>query len=293
MESLVFLNHGLLPRSQAMVSAFNHGFLYGVGLFETVRAYAGFPFRLNRHIERLLRGAEIIGLSPDFSEKELHDFCLHVLRANSLMEARLRITLSAGEGEPVPEPTTNVPCLLITASQYQTDQALRERGAKAVYSALRRNSRSLPSRLKTTSYLDNFMARREARARGADEALFLNEHGALCEGSASNVFLVSGQTLVTPSVTSGVLAGITREAVIETARIEHIEVTERQVSAEELAAADEAFLTNSIIELLPLTEVEGRPISSGKPGQLTQRLSESYAALVQSETSKMQPSSEG
>jgi branched-subunit amino acid aminotransferase/4-amino-4-deoxychorismate lyase len=215
LEHLVFLNSGLLPSSQASISAFNHGFLYGLGLFETVRAYSGFPFRLDRHIARLLRGAEIIGLSPNFTAKELHEFCLHVLRANHLQEARLRITLSAGDGEPIPEPTTNAPALFITATHYLPDQALHESGAKAVFSALRRNNRSLPSRLKTTSYLDSFMARREARVKGADEALFLNEQGALCEGSTSNIFLVSGETLVTPSVASGILAGITREAIIE------------------------------------------------------------------------------
>ncbi len=121
----------------------------------------------------------------------------------------------------------------------------------------------------------------------------MNEQGALCEGSTSNIFLVSGETLVTPSIASGILAGITREAVIEIARTEHLEVFEREVAPEELAAADEAFLTNSLVELLPLVEIEGKPVGSGKPGKLTQRLSAGYAALVQAEGSKAEASPEG
>ncbi len=290
MEQLVFLNGSLFYRSQAKLSPFDHGFLYGLGLFETVRAYSGSLFRLDRHIARLLRSAEIIGLSPDLTASKLYEACLHVLQSNNIQEGRLRITLSAGEGEPTPEPPTGEPTLFITASPYLPNQALHERGAKAIFSALRRNTRSLPSLLKTTSYLDNFMARREARLKEADEALFLNEQGALCEGSTSNIFLITGETLVTPPIASGILAGITREAVIEIARAEHLEVFEREVAPEELAAADEAFLTNSLVELLPLVEVEGKPVGSGKPGKLTQRLSESYAALVQAEGSGAGPS---
>lgn len=283
MEQLVFLSGSLLPRSQARISPFDHGFLYGFGLFETVRAYSGFPFRLDRHIARLLRGAAIIGLSPNLTDGQLQEACHHVLRANSLQDARLRITMSAGEGEAAPQPPTSAPTTFITASQYVPDQALHVGGARAVFSALRRSNRSLPARLKTTCYLDNLIARREAQAKGADEALFLNEQGKLCEGSTSNIFLVSGETLITPSLHSGILAGITREAVIEVARAQNLEVVEREVSPEELAAADEAFLTNSLIELLPMVEVEGKPIGSGRPGDVTQRLSERYRALVQTE----------
>lgn len=283
MEPLVFLNGSLLPRSQARISPFDHGFLYGFGLFETVRAYSGFPFRLDRHIARLLRGAAIIGLSPNLTAGQLQEACHHVLRGNSLQDARLRITMSAGEGEATPQPTASAPTTFITASQYIPDQALHMGGARAVFSALRRNNRSLPARLKTTNYLDNLMARREAEAKGAHEALFLNEQGRLCEGSTSNIFLVSGETLITPSLHSGILPGVTREAVIEIARAENLEVVEREVSPEELAAADEVFLTNSLIEIMPLVEIEGKPIGADRPGDVTQRLSEAYAALVQAE----------
>jgi branched-chain amino acid aminotransferase len=283
LEQLVFLNGSLSPRSQAVISPFDHGFLYGFGLFETVRAYSGILFRLDRHIARLFRGAAIIGLSSNLTAGQLQEACYHVLRGNSLQDARLRITMSAGEGEATPQPPDSAPTTFITAGQYIPDQALHVGGARAVFSALRRSNRSLPARLKTTSYLDNLIARREARAKGADEALFLNEQGRLCEGSTSNIFVVSGETLITPSLHSGTLAGITREAVIEVARAENLEVAEKEVSPEELAAADEAFLTSSLIELLPLVEVEGKPIGAGRPGPLTQRLSEAYAALVKAE----------
>ncbi|MBM2832793.1 MAG: branched-chain amino acid aminotransferase, group, partial [Dehalococcoidia bacterium] len=155
MEQLVFLNGSLLPHSQARISPFDHGFLYGFGLFETVRAYSGSPFRLDRHIARLLRGAAIIGLSPNLTAGQLQEACHHVLRGNSLQEARLRITMSAGEGEATPQPPASAPTTFITASQYVPDQALHVGGARAVLCALRSSNRSLPARLKTTNYLDN------------------------------------------------------------------------------------------------------------------------------------------
>lgn len=284
MEEVVFLNGELLPRSQARISPFDHAFLYGHGLFETARAYSGVFFRLDTHLDRLLRSAAILGIplpEPDRAREEMTAACYHTLRANNLQNARLRLTLSAGEGEPTPVTSGAAkPTLFVTARAYTPDPVLQHGGARATISGLRRTSRSLPSRLKTTSYLDSLMARREAADKGVDEALLLNEKGKLAEGSTSNVFVASAGTLVTPSVSTGLLAGITRAVVLELAKAEGVKVEEREVSPEELWTADEAFLTNSIVELLSLVEVDGKAIGSGKPGPLTLRLRQAYTELV-------------
>ncbi|MEA1872465.1 MAG: aminotransferase class IV, partial [Chloroflexota bacterium] len=146
--------------------------------------------------------------------------------------------------------------------------------------SLRRNSQSPLSRLKSTCYMENILARMAARAAGCDEAILLNEQGYLAEGSTTNIFLVSKGELATPSLESGVLPGITREAVLEIARASNIKIIEKQVELKELIEAEEAFITNSVLELMALTWFEGKPIGTGKPGQLTKELLAAYRKLV-------------
>ena len=294
MTEIIYLNGHLIPRSEAKLSPFDHGFLYGYGLFETMRAYNGCIFRLDRHLTRLRRSAESLGLAhnviasrgPEGSEgaakQSLETACLETLKANKLKEARLRLTITAGEGDMTPDPgTCSSPTVLVTAKKFiPLPPEKYEQGFKAVLSSLRRDSQSPLSRLKSTCYVNNILARMEAKATGCDEAIMLNEQGYLAEGSTTNIFLVTSGVLITPSLGSGVLPGITREAVLEIARALNIKTVERETELKELTEAEEAFVTNSVLEIMPLTWFAGRPIGTGKLGQLTRSLMGDYRKLV-------------
>ena len=217
MSDIVYLNGSLVPRSQARISALDYGFLYGFGLFETMRAYEGRVFRLDRHLNRLARSAEVLGLPLPVTD--LRSAVMATIQANQLGDARVRIAVSIGEGGMVPDPSTcDKPTVLILAGHYQPyPEQVYEKGSKAIVSSIRRNSQSPLSRLKSANYLESMLARQEARAAGVDEALCLNEKGLLAEASMSNVFLVTNGTLRTPGPGSGILPGITREAILELA----------------------------------------------------------------------------
>jgi branched-chain amino acid aminotransferase group I len=283
MEQIVSLNGSLVPRSQARISPFDLGFLYGYGLFETMRAYSGRIFRLEKHLERLSQSAKLLGLP--LNAFDLKKACHDTLRANKLKEARMRLTVSMGEGEAIPAPPKHPsPTVLVTATRYVpfSDEAYRK-GYKAVVSTVDRDSQSPLSRLKSANYLNNILAQREAGVSRADEAILLNERGFLCEGSASNIFMVSRGNLITPGEESGCLPGITRQIVLELAQGLGIGISEREVRLEELLHADEAFLTNSIMELMPLVEVNGQRIGRGK---VTESLMQAYKETVVRETKK-------
>ena len=276
MEQIVYLNGARVPRSQARISPFDLGFLYGYGLFETMRAYSGRIFRLEGHLERLTKSCKLLGLPAN--SLELEKACYDTLKDNRLDDARIRLTVSMGEGEAVLDPPKHpTPTVMVIATRYTPPPAeVYRKGFKTIVSSVRQNSQSPLSRLKTINYLNNFLARKEAKTAGADEALLLNERGLLCEGSTSNVFLVARGRLITPDVESGCLPGITRQIVLEITKEMGMGVAQREVKLEELLRAEEAFLTSSLIELMPLTEVNGKPIGEGKRGRVTQKLMVAY-----------------
>ncbi|MFC1963838.1 aminotransferase class IV [Chloroflexota bacterium] len=288
MKEIVYLNGELLPHSEAKVSIDDYGFLYGYALFETMRAYGGKIFLLERHLERLRASAgeieiELTGI--DFARA-----CYQVLEANGLKNARLRLTVSRGEVDSFPGLGKKTePTVLITARSYEGLPAqVYEKGYQAIIASIPRCALSPLSRLKTANYLTSVLAKTEAVAAGFEEALMLNERGKVAEGSISNVFLVQDDVLVTPPVASGILPGITRQVVMELAREMMIKVNEREVTLEELARCDEAFLTNSVIEIMPLVGVQhqGRKITigDGKPGLVTIKLMVAYREMVRRET---------
>jgi len=282
MGEIVYLNGKFIPSSEAKISPFDHGFLYGYGLFETMRAYDGHIFRLDRHIARLRDAAQSLGLADRLHSIDLQAVCLETLKVNNLRNARIRLTISAGGGSITPDPETcyGLTVFIAATSLIPLPQEKYETGFKAILSSLQRNSQSPLSRLKSTCYLENILARREAEAAGCDEAVLLNEKGYIAEGSTTNIFVVQSGKLITPSIESGILSGITREAVLEIARSLNINAVEKKVLLHELTQADEAFLTNSIVELVPLTWFEGKPIGSGKPGEVTRNLLQRYRKLV-------------
>ncbi len=248
----------------------------GDGLFETMRARGGAVLRIKRHLCRLRAGAAVLGLSPLPKDEELTDAIAGTLAANGLAEAAVRLTVSRGVPKRrglLPEPGPK-PSLVIHAEPFAGYPAeLYARGARAITSRIPRNEHSPLARVKALSYLDNVLARREAEARGADDALLLNTNGDVACASAANLFLLLDGALVTPSVGSGALPGILRGLVAtELAPRVGLEVVERAVRPEELRAAEEGLLTNALLGVVPLTEVEALPIGSGEPGPMSAEL---------------------
>jgi branched-chain amino acid aminotransferase len=270
---LLWVNGKLLPVGEAVLDPRDRGFTLGDGLFETMRVKGGTVLRLERHLSRLRTGAAVLGLPSHPEDEDLTGAVARTLAANGLTEAAVRLTISRGVPKRrgiLPEPESN-PTLVVHAEPftgYPTE--LYERGARAVISGIRRNEHSPLARVKSLNYLDNVLARREAEARGADDALLLNTAGDLACASAANLFLLLDGTLVTPSVASGALPGTLRELLTsELAPRVGLEVVERTVRPQELRAAEEAFLTNALMGIVPLIEVDAIPIGTGEPGPVS------------------------
>lgn len=270
---LVYLNGRFVSEKKAVVSAFDHGFLYGDGVFETLRAYGGVIFSLPLHLERLRRSALGIGLDPP--NIPLERVVQKTLKKNGLMEALLRITLSRGPGPLNPSPRFCTQPTLVIFTRPFRPPPLRfyYRGLWVIVAKTKRNHPSaLPPHIKSANFLNSILARREADAVNADEAILLNIRGELTEGSTSNLFFVKKTRVYTPSLSSGILEGITRKVVLALALRNGIQVAEGRFRPSALVNADEAFLTNTSWEIAPLTHVDGKPIGSGKPGVITKKL---------------------
>jgi branched-chain amino acid aminotransferase len=280
---LVYLNGDWYPRSEAKVSVYDHGFLYGDGIFETLRAYDGRIFMLDEHLNRLQRSAEAIRLVPPLTKGQLERVLYESLSRNGLSNARIRLTISRGVGELgldvalCPQPT-----VVVMARAFEGCPAdLYRRGMTAGIVATRRiSAAALNPAIKSLNFLNNILAKLEAQARGADEALMLNQQGQLTEGTTSNLFWISGRTLKTPAVECGLLPGVTRRLVLELARRNEINITEGGFPPADLLCADEAFLTNTSLEIMPLVQVDGKPIGAGTPGETTRQLHELFKTEV-------------
>ena len=277
---MIFLNGRLVPAAEARIDPADRGLLLADGLFETLPSQDGRPVLLDRHLERLERGAAILGIPLPLSRDELSRAAADTLAASGLGtgSASLRITVTRGPGPrgllPPAEPE---PTLMVTASAIPP---LPDGPARAIIATTRRNEHSPLANVKALGYLDNILARREAEARGADEALLLNTAGRLASASAANLFLVRGGSLLTPPSSEGVLPGVTRAAVIELAEGQGLTVAEVSMEPADLSTADEAFLTNSLIELRALVAVDGKAIGGGRPGPVTERLHQAYREAV-------------
>ena len=280
MDEIIYLNGSLVPIDQANISALDYGFLYGYGLFETMRSYAGNIFLLDRHLERLSCAAKTIGIS--LKELNIKEGVMETLKVNKLGDARIRITVSAGRGTIVPNPDScTEPTVLIFATHLQSySEQVYNRGYKAIISNIRRNSQSFLSSVKSANYLESIIAKQEAKRAGMDEALFLNDRGLLAEASMSNIFLVKNNLLRTPSISNGILPGITRETVLQLASKLRIRANEDDIELAELLQSQEAFLTNSLIEIMPLVSVADKIINTGKPGSTTMKLLHAYHELA-------------
>jgi branched-chain amino acid aminotransferase len=276
----VFLNDKVVPESEAKISVYDHGFLYGDGIYETMRSYGGVVFMLDRHLERLRRSASLIklGLPEDAC---LKDAVLRALRSNKLADAYVRITVSRGKGPIGLDPgLCEEPTLIVFAEQFRpSPESLYCEGVKLVIAGTRRNLvAAIDPKIKSLNFLNNILAKIEAKELGAYEAVMLNGEGFIAEGTVSNIFFVAGGALCTPSAEAGILDGITRELVIGLALREGIEVREGKFRPEELLGASEAFFTNTTSEVMPVSSVGEK---NYRVGEITKRLRQRYRDYVE------------
>jgi branched-chain amino acid aminotransferase len=266
----VYLDGAFLDEAEAQVDARDAGLLYGMGLFETFRARLGEVYLLAQHSARLRRGAEVIGidLPPEFVE--LESIVRELTRRCSLDDARVRLTLTGG----VERGRERLLIQARPANDYP--ERVYEDGITAITASIRHNQFSPLCGVKSLNYLDNLLARRQARGAGADEALLLNTTGRLAEGSATNLFILREGELVTPPLSEGVLPGVTRGAVLDLAGKAGFVTQELPLDPSALLSADEAFLTNAIGGVLPLVAVDGAAVGSGRPGEVTQQIRRLY-----------------
>jgi len=278
------VNGRLQRATEARVSIFDRGLLYGDGIFETFRIYNGHPFLLKDHLRRLQRSARSIGLRLPHSAGWFRRQMAAVLTANHLHDAIVRLTITRGIGPAgLDLPAAVRPTVILVARPFTgySDMRIR-RGLSVVIAGIRRApSSAVPPHAKSLNYLIGILAKRDASSRGADDALLLSSDGQLCEGTTSNLFFVRDGVLYTPSPRTGLLEGITRKVILHLARRLKIPVRQGLFLPRELQTADELFLTNTSYEIMPVTRVEGRCIGTGRPGPLTSRLHREFQRSIQ------------
>jgi len=279
---LIYLNGRFVPEEQATVSVFDHGFLYGDGVFEGIRAYDGRVFRLEDHVQRLFDSAQAIMLSIPLSQKEMCEAILETLRKNNLRNAYIRPIVSRGYGDLGLDPNKcPKPTVIIIAIDWGAMYGdLYEVGLTAISVAVRRNSPdSLPPNIKSLNYLNNILAKIEANVKGGNEAIILDSRGLVSEGSGDNIFVIKEGQIFTPHTISN-LKGITRAAVMELAEIKGNPIQEKEMGLFDLYTADEVFVTGTAAEVAPVTKVDGRVIGTGKPGPITKELMAAFKELA-------------
>ncbi len=284
-QMLVYLDGEFVPESEAKISIFDHGFLYGDGVFEGIRAYNGRVFRLKEHIDRLYDSAKAIDLEIPVSREEFMEIILETLRKNKLKDAYIRPIVTRGIGDLGLDPRKcgKPSIIVITKPWGKLYGDLYEKGLTAVTVAVRRNSfDALPPNIKSLNYLNNILAKIEANAKGGDEAIFLDRNGYISEGSGDNIFIVKGGRILTPPTINN-LRGITREAVIELIHKLSIPFTETNLGLYDLYTADEVFVTGTAAEIAPIVVIDGRKIGDGKPGEITRMLMEEFRKLTETE----------
>lgn len=280
----IFLNDTFVQEEEAVVSVFDHGFLYGDGIYETLRSYGSRLFMCRQHVVRLFRSAEAIGLTIPIQREQWPELLHESMARNDLgtpqRDAYLRITVSRGVGgiglDPrlCPSPTIVImaqPLVAPAAAVYDT-------GVDVSLAATRRNLPSaLSPQIKSLNFLNNILAKREALAAGAFDSVLLNWQGHLTECTVSNLFFVTDGQLRTPSLECGLLDGITRSIVLQLAKEQNIAVEEGRFTPTQLCQSDECFLTNTSMEIMPVTSVDRKPIGNGKPGPLTRTLCDLFS----------------
>lgn len=283
-EVLVYIDGAYYPKSEAKISVFDHGLLYGDGVFEGIRSYNGVVFKLKEHISRLYCSARAIMLDIPLTQDEMTQAVLETLRKNNLKNAYIRLVVTRGIGDlgldprKCPKPTVII--IAVPLLQLYSEEK-RRKGMSMIVSWVRRDRVDATTHeIKSLNYLNSILAKIEANNAGADEAIVLDTQGFISEATAENLFIVKDGQIVTPPATSGPLSGITAGVVKTLAEKLGYKVIERGITVAELYAADEAFLTGTAAEIMPIREVNKRKIGEGKIGPVTERLLEEFNKYV-------------
>jgi branched-chain amino acid aminotransferase len=288
----IFLGGEFVKKEDAVVSVFDHGFLYGDGVFEGIRVYSGNVFRLDAHLKRLFESAQSIMLEIPYTQEEMTQLIVETIRKNQLESAYIRVVVSRGKGNLGLDPSScSQPNVIIIAEQLALyPKEFYDRGIKIASVASRRNRPDVLSpQVKSLNYLNNILVKLEANQAGVDEALMLNDQGYVTEGSADNIFIVKNGVIYTPPVYLGALEGITRNAIIDVARAKGFEVRETPFTRHDVYVADEVFLTGTAVEVIAVIEVDRRVINGGKPGEVTNQLLEEFRQIVTTDGVKCYP----
>ena len=286
----IYLNGDFVEKEDAKISVFDHGLLYGDGVFEGIRLYDGCVYKLDEHLERLEHSAKAILLDMPMSRAEFAEAVCEACRQNNLKNGYIRLIVTRGPGHLGLNPDGCGPqSVIIIADNIQLyPEELYKNGLKIISVPTRRiNASALPPAVKSLNYLNNILAKIEAKRVGFLEALMLNDKGEIAECTGDNVFIIRKGVLYTPPLDAGSLRGITRAAVMELAEGMGIQVKEQALTRYDLWISDECFLTGTAAEVIPCVEVDHRPIGNGKPGTLTQKLIDLFRESVKSDGTRL------
>ena len=286
MSLKIFLNDRLVDREEATVSVFDHGLLYGDGVFEGIRSYNGLIFKCREHIERLFESAHTLMLQIPLSKTEVEEAMIKTLKANGLKDAYIRLVVTRGVGDLGLDPRKcKVATVFIIADKIALyPKEYYEKGLKlATVPTIRNHPEALNPQLKTLNYLNNILAKIEATNAGVDEAILLNAQGYVTECTGENIFYVREKKISTPPPYVGILKGITRQAVMRLAREQKLAVSEEVFTRHDLYISEEVFLTGTAAEIVPVVQIDNRMIGAGKPGPVTLSLIKAFQKITDKE----------
>ena len=283
-ELLIYIDGKFYPKSEAKISVYDHGLLYGDGVFEGIRAYNGIVFKLKEHVDRLFQSSHPIFLKIPLTKKELIEAIIKTLRKNNLKDAYIRLVVTRGIGDlgldprKCPKPTI----IIITEPKLQLHSPDKlESGISTYITWVRRNSVDAATHeMKSLNYLNSILGKIEANNVGVDEALCLDKTGYVCEGVGENIFIIQNKIILTPPLSSGALNGITRAVVIRIANKIGYQIIERNITPNELFIADEAFFSGTAAEIAPISKVNNRVIGTGKTGPVTKKILEEFNKII-------------
>ncbi|AFV12183.1 branched-chain-amino-acid aminotransferase IlvE [Thermacetogenium phaeum DSM 12270] len=293
MGLVIYLNGEFVDEEEAKISVFDHGVLYGDGVFEGIRAYNGRVFRLSQHIDRLYESAKSILLDIGMTKEEMSEALLETLRRNNLRDAYIRLVVTRGKGDLGLDPRMcSKPTVFIIAAQIQLyPEELYEKGLEVVTVPTRRNIvEGVNPRIKSLNYLNNILAKIEANLAGVSEAILLNNEGYVTECTGDNIFIVKNGEVITPPPFLGILEGVTRNSILEIAEKLGYRTAEKVFTRHDLYVADECFLTGTAAEVVPVVKVDGRVIGEdGKPGKITATLIREFRKLTAVDGTEIYP----
>lgn len=285
---IVYVDGNFVNEEEAKVSVFDHGFLYGDGVFEGIKAYNGRIFALDEHVDRFYESAQSIQLELPLSRSEMKKAIIETVRRNNLRDAYIRPVASRGKGSLGLDPRSckkaTVVVIVDAEVRHPEDTggtSLSQKGIKVITTTFRRNGPDVLSpRVKSTNYLNNILAKLQANAVGVQDAIFLNEQGFVCELTGDNLFIVKNSRVLTPPLWFGVLDGVTRRIILRIAREMGLEAAEEPLTLHDLYTSDECFCTATRIEVAPIVWVDGRQIGNGTPGFVTARITRKFLELA-------------